>query len=224
MVMNFKSTPFLVLFIILGAVGITTVYAAGTVILDASLVIVDSLTVDTDSLVVDSTNDRVGIGTTAPSEKLHVEGSIRATPIVGQWGPTSSTTDIGTDFVVFDFTHELSPPSSTTYFDALDGNTWIEINQAGIYRINVNVDIRGSNPGESGSFRLERWDQALTDAEEVLCNPQAIRTGTQFFLYCSVIDSVTAGDRIRLFDNNLASNIHGGFESLTTKLSIEKLN
>jgi len=35
----------------------------------------DGLTIDTDTLYVDSTNNRVGIGTTAPSTKLSVEGT-----------------------------------------------------------------------------------------------------------------------------------------------------
>jgi len=74
--MNLKSTPFLALFVVLGAVGITTAYAAGTIILDGDVIVVDSLTVDTDSLVVDSTNDRVGIGTTTPTSKLHVVGDL----------------------------------------------------------------------------------------------------------------------------------------------------
>jgi len=76
MIMNLKSTPFLVLFVVLGAVGITTVYAAGNIILDGDVIVVDSLTVDTNSLVVDSTNDRVGIGTTTPTSKLHVVGDL----------------------------------------------------------------------------------------------------------------------------------------------------
>ena len=37
---------------------------------------IDSLVVDTDTLVVDKTNDRVGIGTTSPDKKLHVEGGM----------------------------------------------------------------------------------------------------------------------------------------------------
>ncbi len=74
--MNLKSTPFLVLFVVLGAVGITTVYAAGTITLDGDVIVVDSLTVDTNSLVVDSINDRVGIGTTTPTSKLHVVGDL----------------------------------------------------------------------------------------------------------------------------------------------------
>jgi len=73
---NLKSTPFLALFVVLGAVGITTVYAAGTITLDGDVIVVDSLTVDTNSLVVDSTNDRVGIGTTTPTSKLHVVGDL----------------------------------------------------------------------------------------------------------------------------------------------------
>lgn len=38
--------------------------------------ITDGIVVDTDTLVVDATNDRVGIGTTSPSETLTVDGNI----------------------------------------------------------------------------------------------------------------------------------------------------
>ena len=39
-----------------------------------SVAISEDLTVDTNTLYVDSTNNRVGIGTTSPTKKLHVEG------------------------------------------------------------------------------------------------------------------------------------------------------
>lgn len=50
-----------------------------------SLSLTGNLTVDTDTLFVDATNNRVGIGTTSPSQPLHVMGNIRmdsASPIL----------------------------------------------------------------------------------------------------------------------------------------------
>jgi hypothetical protein len=42
-----------------------------------------SLAVDNPTLVVDATNDRVGIGTSSPSTKLEVNGTVTATSFVG---------------------------------------------------------------------------------------------------------------------------------------------
>jgi hypothetical protein len=49
----------------------------------------DSLTVDTSTLVVDSTNNRVGIGTTSPSEDLHISGDTSVALIEGTNNATS---------------------------------------------------------------------------------------------------------------------------------------
>ena len=59
--------------------GAGTAYAGlilPTITLSGNVVVTDDLTVDTDILVVDSTNDRVGIGTTSPTSKLHVVGDL----------------------------------------------------------------------------------------------------------------------------------------------------
>ena len=45
----------------------------------ASGIFTGSLTVDTNTLFVNNTNNRVGIGTTAPSHELHVVGDIYST-------------------------------------------------------------------------------------------------------------------------------------------------
>ncbi|MGA1036667.1 MAG: hypothetical protein ACO3VQ_02530 [Ilumatobacteraceae bacterium] len=43
---------------------------------------IDSLTVDTDVLFVDKTNDRVGIGTTSPDTRLHIEASQQTSNVI----------------------------------------------------------------------------------------------------------------------------------------------
>ena len=48
-----------------------------------------NLTVDTNTLFVDATNDRVGVGTITPSEKLEVSGNIKATSFIKSGGTSS---------------------------------------------------------------------------------------------------------------------------------------
>lgn len=51
---------------------------SSTLAVTGAVTLSSGLTVDTNTLVVDATNDRVGIGTTSPSQKLHVNaGTIR---------------------------------------------------------------------------------------------------------------------------------------------------
>ena len=50
---------------------------------------VGGLTVDTDTLYVDATNNRVGVGTTTPTEKLEVNGNIKATSFIKSGGTSS---------------------------------------------------------------------------------------------------------------------------------------
>jgi len=78
-------------------------------------------TVDTDTLVVDSTNDRVGLGTTSPAEKLHVEGNLKVGPngttdeyqgILVQNGKDSSAAST-TSFI--DFRNDLYTPDAHVF-------------------------------------------------------------------------------------------------------------
>ena len=74
---NFASGPLLLM---TDATGADTIkfYHDGTdfrVVPDAGT---SSLNFDSNTLVIDNTNNRVGIGTTAPSEKLHISGNLAA--------------------------------------------------------------------------------------------------------------------------------------------------
>lgn len=58
---------------------------------------VGSITVDTDTLYVDKTNDRVGVGTTAPATQMHIKSgtsSVAAQSNTKLFVDSSSTTDI----------------------------------------------------------------------------------------------------------------------------------
>ena len=59
----------------------------------AGTITAGGLTVDTNTLHVDTTNDRVGVGTTAPSYKLHVTGDIG---LSGNLVPTGGSQTLGT--------------------------------------------------------------------------------------------------------------------------------
>ena len=79
--LNLTKTPYLVLFILLGAVGVGAASALMTITLAGNVVITDDLTVDSSTLVVDSANDKVGMGTTNPGRLLTV---IDGTPNTAQ--------------------------------------------------------------------------------------------------------------------------------------------
>ena len=55
----------------------TGIVATGNVEVGGELTVSGNVVVDTNTLFVDSVNNRVGIGTTSPDEKLHVNGNIR---------------------------------------------------------------------------------------------------------------------------------------------------
>jgi len=77
--MNLTRNGLIVLISVIFVAGAGTVYAGivlPTITLAGNVVVTDNLTVDTDTLVVDSTTDRVGIGVTNPTSKLHVIGDL----------------------------------------------------------------------------------------------------------------------------------------------------
>lgn len=59
-----------------------TNYLSTSNVLISGLNVTNNLTVDTNTLFVDAANNRVGIGTTAPNERLTVSGNISATGTV----------------------------------------------------------------------------------------------------------------------------------------------
>ena len=98
--------------------------AAGAVTsakLDTNIAITGDLTVDTDTLHVDSANNRVGIGTSSPSSKLHIDESAAAgtgilitndnnisgtySDIKWQYSPSDASYGSGIRFKQLDTTH-----------------------------------------------------------------------------------------------------------------------
>lgn len=88
-----KITPESGVTLTLGDSGDTINFGSGVLPNFENLTVTGDLTVDTNSLKVDSTNNRVGIGTTSPSSKLDVNGTVTATAFSGDG---SALTGVGT--------------------------------------------------------------------------------------------------------------------------------
>jgi len=129
-----------------------------------------------DTLYVDSTNDRVGIGTSSPSEALEVSGGVKATSFVGDGAVPSGA--------VMSFAMNTAPTgwlkangaavSRTTYaslfaaigttFGAGDGSTTFELPDLRGEFVRGWDDGRGVDSGRSfGSAQLDQM-QRITGA------------------------------------------------------------
>ena len=103
-----------------------------------SLTVDGDLTVDTNTLKVDSTNNRVGIGTTSPTQALHVEGTISYD---GQLRPISTNCN-GSESVPaipvgFDFDSGFFRADTDTIGITTGGSERMRINSSG----NVGIGI-----------------------------------------------------------------------------------
>ncbi len=219
--MNLTKTPYLVLFVLLGAVGVGTASALMTITLAGNVIITDDLTVDSSTLVVDSANDKVGIGTTTPDEELEVVGNILATPIVGQWDPDFPTLVTSTDFVEFD---NQKINTDTTYYGWTAGNDHIVIKKAGLYLVTVNVLLENGAPGEVGVVDVWRFNSAETSQDRI-CRLITAMAGFNGNIGCSTIHSFAANDRVKLEDDSTQTRIAGRDTSdYETFLNIQRLN
>jgi len=172
------------------------------------------------TLVIDEANANVGIGTSSPVEELEVVGNIRATPIVGQWNPESSTSVAGQDFVEFD-NEKIN--TDTNYFGFTAGNDFIEIKKAGLYLITTQVLFEGS----TGGFAIAvvwRYNSADIQQERI-CTIQSILAGVTISNGCSSIHSFDANDRVKLQDDSSSAGIFGPTTTNSfTFLNIQRLN
>lgn len=225
---RFTKTPYLVLFILLGAVGVGTASALMTITLTGNVVITDDLTVDSSTLVVDSANDKVGIGTTSPSEELEVNGQILGDPIVGKWRPDSTTTNISSEYVKWDIEDFNTDP---TYFGFTAGQDHIKILKSGTYQITANVLTFSGALGEAMAWELLRTSSSSVD-QEYLCRNLATLAGAFYQSSCTTIGTFASNERVRLRDGSSVNSIFGSMDgggmlpghNGFTSLVIERLN
>jgi len=123
-----------------------------------SLDITGDLTVDTNTLYVDSADNRVGIGTTSPSEILHVNSSTDPTILISNGGGTSPSPrltlyrqagvsadiiyDVANKNLVFQNDYTTADTSGNIYFNTRGSNNRLTITGAG------NVGIGTSSPSQ----------------------------------------------------------------------------
>ena len=91
----------------------TSLVASGNVEVAKELTVTGDVTVDTDTLHVDSTNNRVGVGTTSPQEKLDVAGTAPYLSITDTRTSSGGTTGRDLGGVVFR-TKDITDPSPET--------------------------------------------------------------------------------------------------------------
>ena len=227
---RFTKTPYLVLFILLGAVGVGAASALATITLAGNVVITDGLTVDTDSLVVDSANDMVGVGTLTPSEKLDVSGHILGIPILGKWGPNSPTSFSTKENVIFDIEHENTNPA---YFGFMAPQDHIKILKPGWYKVTAHVLTEQGSSNEESHWTLIH-EGSLGGTVDILCKnfptfqnyPEPIPDFgiSRYQNSCSAADFFNADEKVVLENTGADFSIFGDSSGEFTYVAIERLN
>ena len=118
----------------------------------------DGLTVDTDTLYVDSTNNRVGIGTTAPAQSLHIENTSAS---VRQRFVTGTTNQVSIDFGDTD-----SGAVGRIEYDHFTDAMAFRTNASERLRIDSSGNLLvGTTTASGNKFKVERTDSDNAIAE-----------------------------------------------------------
>ena len=137
--------------------------ATGNVVFSGQLTLTGDLAVDTNTLFVDATNNRVGIGTTAPFSKLHVASDGQTVISIGN--ETSNTDGVKRSYIKKEANNDLgifatgsgSTNANTVFYR---GNTAesMRIDSAG--RLLVGTDTSVATGSSTGGLQLHNTTSA----------------------------------------------------------------
>jgi hypothetical protein len=224
---------------------ISTVHLADNAITAAKLdstatgIAFADLTVDTDTLYVDAANNRVGIGTTSPAEKLHIVGDGGRLEIssadydlikMGAFGDSGADLDNGFLNLLLDGSEKIRLlANGTSYFNG--GNVGIgETNPENDNRLHIKYSDANVTPLSSSPLVVERNDvcliQTLTsnasDAGILFGDGDDNDIGGLFYLHGS--DAMTfrtnTSERMRIDSSGnvmMGKNSQSGNAALTVK-------
>jgi hypothetical protein len=154
------------------------------------------------------TDGNVGIGTTTPAEKLDVNGSINALPVVGKWAMNSIQNGAG----YFLWETQLFD-TNPQYLES--GIQYITIKIAGYYQINVNV-VQQLVTGTQGIVSLQKNGIVITGSWSYTSSPDVLSH------HFSDVAYFNAGDTVSVYSQTANANRYGGYQ--WTTLSIIRLN
>ncbi len=201
----------------------------------------DALTVDTNTLVVDATNNRVGIGTSSPSTKLHVGGTAPGDSIIRQDSTASGTNwEIGersagkwqifeddTDSVVATFMSSGNVGIGTTSPSATG---WGSANP--VLQLSGTQPLLSLKDTDSGEFQIANtqqalyfWDSAASSTRMVIDSSGRVGIGTTSPSdTLSVNGAVFSSDKYRLqrSSGSLALNVMEYWDGSGSPLSGNK--
>ncbi|MBN1913844.1 MAG: hypothetical protein JW788_05520 [Candidatus Omnitrophica bacterium] len=157
---------------------------------------------------------KIGVGTTAPSEALEVNGHVLAGPIVGEWVPAYTT---GVGFYVWDTENVNTDPN---YFARADSNTSIQILKAGYYMVQARLLVEGcSKPGIIVYGYLSR-NGNMIDREKTISIADPSPGTVRALFHLSRVDYFEANDKIGAY----ASTCDRAGNGRRSVLTIYKLN
>ena len=156
------------------------------------------------------TDGNVGIGTTTPAEKLDVNGSINALPVVGKWAMNSIQNGPGY------YLWETEMFNTNPQYLQKMGLQSITIKIAGYYQINVNV-IQQLTTSTQGLVSLQKNGIVITGSWCYTSSPDVLSH------HFSDVAYFNAGDTVSVYSQTANANRYGAGSQWTT-LSIIRLN
>ena len=178
----------------------------GAALVAAGLATAGSLAVDTDVLVVDATNNRVGVGTAAPTAKLDVVGDVKVSGNISATNATfTGALTVDTSLIKVDPTNNLvgiNNPSPSYNLDVVGIiNASGGINSTGGFLLTggggrfhcVNEDTKTTKFAMRSFNDSDQCGMGQLHQENFLCNISAAFTNRRIGFYLDLPDNGTAG-------------------------------